>query len=209
MEQTNQKTGLNVSVKSFITAIAVIAVLMVLIYHVQPSSLTGGFAGVDVFFVISGFLITSLLVKEVQKTGTVSIKDFYARRARRLLPAATLVLLFSAVAGRLLLPETRHAELGWDVIAAALYFVNWALAWRSVDYLAEDSAPSLVQHYWSLSVEEQFYIVWPLMILVGAWLARRAGLRVLPVLGGAVYLAWRQMVGDAPVTETVAGGFEA
>ena len=166
-----------------IEGLRAIAVLMVLVYHVHPSSLTGGFAGVDVFFVISGYLITNLLVKEVRRSGTVSIRDFYARRARRLLPAATLVLLFSAVTGRLLLPETRHAELGSDVVAAALYFVNWALAWRSVDYLAEDSDPSLVQHYWSLSVEEQFYIVWPLLILVGIWVARRQRLKVVPLLG--------------------------
>ncbi|MGE9808592.1 acyltransferase family protein [Janibacter sp. G1551] len=167
-----------------IEGLRAVAVGTVLIYHLGVPALfglvprmTGGFVGVDIFFVISGFLITSLLIREATRTGTVSIVDFYARRARRLLPAATTVLLFTAIAGWLILPKPAHGDLVTDVIAATLYVINWALAFRSVDYLAEDAAPSPLQHYWSLSVEEQFYVVWPLMILVGMIVARRARLK--------------------------------
>src|SRR5690606_37069821 len=131
---------------------------------------------VDVFFVISGFLITRLLLKEYERTGTISLREFYARRVRRLLPAASLVLVVTAVAAFLLLPRGRSAETGSDIVASALYVVNWWLARRSVDYLAEDSHASLVQHFWSLSIEEQFYIFWPLLLLAVFVWAKRSGI---------------------------------
>ncbi|GAA5159983.1 acyltransferase family protein [Ornithinimicrobium tianjinense] len=171
-----------------IEGLRAIAVLMVLLYHAGVPGLSGGFAGVDVFFVISGYLITSQLVKEATATGHVSLPKFYARRARRLLPAATLVLLVTAVAGWLVLPPSRHATLGADVVGATMYVVNWLLAFRQVDYLAEDADPSLLQHYWSLSVEEQFYVVWPLLILLVLWLTRRLRLRLRRVLTVALVL---------------------
>jgi peptidoglycan/LPS O-acetylase OafA/YrhL len=179
-----------------IEGLRAIAVLMVLLYHAGVPGLSGGFAGVDVFFVISGFLITSQLVSEARRTGTVSLARFYARRARRLLPAASLVLVVTAVAGWLVLPPGRRGELGTDVVGATLYVVNWVFAGREVDYLAEDSAPSLLQHYWSLSVEEQFYVVWPLLILLVLWLGRRlrlsltSGLTLVLGLVVAASLAW-------------------
>jgi len=159
-----------------------VAVLLVIVYHLTLGLFTGGFAGVDVFFVISGFLITSLMLREVARTGTVSIPRFYARRARRLLPAASLVLLVSTVIGWLILPASALANLARDVIAATFYVVNWALALASVDYLAEDNTPTAVQHYWSLSVEEQFYVVWPLLILLAVWWARRTRLSAGPIM---------------------------
>ncbi len=159
-----------------IEGLRAVAVLMVLVYHVGFDVLPGGFAGVDVFLVISGFLITSQLLAELDRTGRISLVAFYARRARRLLPAATVVLVFTALAGLFVVPAAQLANLGRDVAAAALYVVNWALAWRSVDYLAEDAAVSPLQHYWSLSVEEQYYLVWPLLILLGVLVARRFGL---------------------------------
>ncbi len=165
-----------------IEGLRAIAVGTVLIYHVGIPFMPGGFVGVDIFFVISGFLITSLLVREASATGTISIADFYARRARRLLPPASTVLLFTALAGWLVLPGSEKANLGSDVVAATFYVVNWALALRSVDYLAEDAAPSALQHYWSLSVEEQFYVFWPLIIIVGLAVARRTQLRPKPLL---------------------------
>ena len=165
-----------------IEGLRAIAVLMVLAFHVGLPGSGGGFAGVDVFFVISGYLITSQLVREARRDGRISLPQFYARRARRLLPAASLVLVATTLAGWLLLPRGRHADLGTEVLAATGYVVNWLLAWREVDYLAEDQNPSLVQHYWSLSVEEQFYVVWPLLIIVVLWLVRRHGLRLLPLL---------------------------
>lgn len=165
-----------------------IAVGTVLAYHAGVPKLTGGFAGVDVFFVISGFLITSLLVREADRSGRISILEFYARRARRLLPAASLVLIVTAVAGRFLLPQNQHANLASDVLAATLYVVNWALAFRAVDYLAEDAAVSPVQHYWSLSVEEQFYVVWPLLMIVGIVAAKAWGWSFRRLLFGLLLL---------------------
>ncbi|GII55563.1 acyltransferase [Planotetraspora thailandica] len=148
------------------------AVGLVVLYHAGIPFLPGGFAGVDVFFVISGFLITTQLVSEVDRAGTISLVRFYARRAKRLLPAAGVVLLVTAVLTRLLIPSTRWKEIGGDIAGSALYAVNWRFADRAVDYLAEDSQPSPVQHFWSLAVEEQFYLVWPLLILAGVVVAK-------------------------------------
>jgi len=150
-----------------------VAVSMVLLYHLGVGWATGGFAGVDVFFVISGFLITGQLVKEVERTGTIALADFYSRRAKRLFPAAALVLLATVGLTLFTLPPTRWAEIGGDVFASAAYFINWRLAARSVDYLAEDSVPSPVQHFWSLAVEEQYYIIWPVLLFVALFLLRR------------------------------------
>ena len=165
-----------------IEGLRAIAVLMVLAYHLGLPGSGGGFAGVDVFFVISGYLITSQLVREAQRDGRISLLRFYARRARRLLPAATVVLVATTLAGWWLLPRGRHTDLGAEVLAATGYAVNWLFASREVDYLAEDQVPSLVQHYWSLSVEEQFYVVWPVLIIAVLWVTRRFRLRLLPVL---------------------------
>ncbi|MEV0274244.1 acyltransferase family protein [Hamadaea sp. NPDC050747] len=150
-----------------------IAVGLVLFYHAGVPFLAGGFVGVDVFFVISGFLITSLLTAELGRTGRISLLGFYARRAKRLLPATALVLIVTAVLTAFAIPRTQWQDVGGDIIAAALYLINWRLADRSVDYLAEDSVASPVQHFWSLAVEEQFYLVWPLVVLAIAVLAKR------------------------------------
>jgi len=157
-----------------IEGLRAVAVGLVLVYHAGVRQLPGGFIGVDIFFVISGFLITGLLLREVESTGRLSLSGFYARRAKRLLPATALVLVAAAVVTWLWLPQTQRAILGGDVVAAAFYVVNWRLADRSVDYLAEGVVPSPVQHFWSLAVEEQFYVVWPLVILLVLVLARRS-----------------------------------
>lgn len=159
-----------------------IAVGLVLLYHGGLSFLPGGFVGVDVFFVISGFLITSLLIKEVDRGGTISLPRFYARRAKRLLPAAAIVLAATAALTFLVLPRTRWSDIGGDIASAALYFVNWRLAATEVDYLAENSAASPVQHFWSLAVEEQYYFVWPVLLLIAAFVARRLGRAIRPTL---------------------------
>ena len=125
------------------------------------------------FFVISGYLITSMIVTEVMQTGRLRLGRFYARRARRLLPAAATVLVATAVATVVWLPVTRWREIAGDMASTALYVVNWRLAGRSVDYLAEGSAASPVQHFWSLAVEEQFYVLWPVLVLVAVLWARR------------------------------------
>lgn len=151
-----------------------LAVALVVGYHLHAAAVPGGFVGVDVFFVISGFLITAHLL--ARPPGSVrDLGAFWGRRIRRLLPAALLVLVASLVATRLLAPETSWAATASDARAAALHVVNWALAGRAVDYLASDDAPTAVQHYWSLSVEEQFYLVWPLLVAGVVLLARRRG----------------------------------
>ncbi len=159
-----------------------VAVLSVLAFHAGLPVVPGGFLGVDIFFVISGFLITGLLAREAARDGRISLTRFYARRAKRLLPAAVLVLVATALLSWWALPATRWAEIGGDLVASAAYVINWRLAARSVDYLAEDSVASPVQHYWSLAVEEQFYLLWPLLILVGTILVRRRRLVLRPVL---------------------------
>ncbi|HTR94610.1 MAG TPA: acyltransferase family protein [Trebonia sp.] len=145
-----------------------LAVAMVVIYHLHPSWLPGGFAGVDVFFVISGFLITGHLLREYQKTRRVHLLAFWGRRAKRLVPAAALVLTVTWLLSRLVLPVTRLADTAAQIRASALYYQNWQLAWNAVDYLKSADAASPVQHFWSLSVEEQFYLGWPLLFLLAA-----------------------------------------
>lgn len=154
-------------------ALRALAVGLVVVYHLWPERLPGGFIGVDVFFVISGFLITSHLLREVARTGTVSVTRFWARRIRRLLPAAFVVLLACFALTLLCLPKALWSQSFIEIAASAVYVENWVLAANSVDYLAAANEASIVQHYWSLSVEEQFYIVWPWLIVLAMILARR------------------------------------
>ncbi|MDG4780375.1 acyltransferase [Micromonospora sp. WMMD961] len=150
-----------------------LAVVLVLVGHASQQLVPGGFVGVDVFFVISGFLITGLLVAEVNRTGHLSLIGFYGRRAKRLLPAAVVVLIGTLLLTFAFLPRTRWSATGWDVVFSGLYAMNWRLAEQSVDYLAANRAPSILQHFWSLGVEEQFYLVWPLLLAAAVWLGRR------------------------------------
>jgi peptidoglycan/LPS O-acetylase OafA/YrhL len=156
-------------------------VILVVAYHLWPGAVAGGFVGVDVFFVISGFLITGHLLQHPPRSAR-DLLEFWGRRIRRILPAALLVLAVTAVATRLLAPETRWVATATEIVASALYVENWALAANSVDYLAAAAAPSPVQHYWSLSIEEQFYIVWPVALLGAYWLAGRLPLAPRPVV---------------------------
>ncbi|MFC4561722.1 acyltransferase family protein [Nocardiopsis mangrovi] len=150
-----------------------VAVVLVLLYHVDKDLIPGGYAGVDVFFVISGFLITTLLLREARDHGRVSLARFYVRRIRRILPASTLVLLVTGAAAFALLPSPRLLDTAGQLVASAAYLENIYLAQQAVDYLAAEAAASPVQHYWSLAVEEQFYLVWPLLFLGWAALGRR------------------------------------
>ncbi|MCU1606053.1 MAG: acyltransferase 3 [Modestobacter sp.] len=158
-----------------VQALRALAVALVVVYHFWPNRLQGGYVGVDVFFVISGFLITSHLHRELLTRGTVSLRAFYARRARRLLPASLLVLVVATLASWLFLPVTRWAATAKEVLASTFSVQNWLLATRAVDYSALDDAASPVQHFWSLSVEEQYYLAWPSLILVLVAAGRRKG----------------------------------
>ena len=172
-----------------IQALRGIAVLTVVVYHLWPGALPGGFVGVDVFFVISGFLITGQIVREARRTGSVSLAAFWARRAKRILPAALVVLAACALATKATVPETQWDQFFAEITASTAYLENWHLAGAAVDYQALDDAPSPVRHFWSLSVEEQFYLVWPLLILLALVVLRgRIGL----VLGAvtAASFAW-------------------
>ena len=151
-----------------IQALRTIAVLAVVVYHINPDWLPGGFIGVDVFFVISGYLITAGLLRRVAEHGRISAADFWANRARRILPAATLTIITVTIASLFILPRSQFATLSLQAVASGFYVQNYALAQQSVDYLAADSAPTPFQHFWSLSIEEQFYIFWP-MLVVAAW----------------------------------------
>ncbi|GII99349.1 peptidoglycan/LPS O-acetylase OafA/YrhL [Sediminihabitans luteus] len=159
-----------------VQALRALAVGIVVAYHLRPDLLTGGFVGVDVFFVISGFLITGHMVREVRSTGRVDLARFWAARARRILPAGLLVLAVVTAVATFVYPVTAWAGLARQALASVLYVQNWVLAADSVDYLALDDAPTVYQHFWSLAVEEQFYLLWPLLVagVAAAVAARRA-----------------------------------
>lgn len=148
-----------------IQALRALAVLLVVVYHLEPRILPGGYIGVDIFLVISGFLITSHLLREADRTGRIDLLSFYAGRVRRILPAALLVIVVVVAVTLLLLPSTLWESLGIQAVASALSVQNWVLAASSVDYLAAEEAPSALQHFWSLGVEEQFYLFWPLLVV--------------------------------------------
>lgn len=156
-----------------IQALRAAAVLSVVLYHLWPNRLPGGFVGVDVFFAISGFLITGHLLGEVDRTGRIAVGTFWARRIRRLLPASLLVLLVTAVAVLLVVPRTYWTQFSQAILGSTLYAENWVLASQAVDYLAADNTATPVQHFWSLGVEEQFYLIWPILLLLTVLAARR------------------------------------
>ena len=155
-----------------IQGLRAVAVLLVVVYHFYPGRLSGGYIGVDIFFVISGYLITGQLARELSRTGRIALPAFWAKRARRLLPASIVVLIFATLMTLLVLPLSGLVASLREILASTFYVENWALAASAVDYLSS-SDESLVQHYWSLSLEEQFYILWPLLLLGAAWLAAR------------------------------------
>lgn len=155
-----------------------IAVTLVLLEHAGVSLVSGGFIGVDVFFVLSGFLITGLMLKEIETTGRISIVRFYARRARRLLPAGTLVLVSTVVASYAWIGGTRAERVAEDARWSALFASNFRFIQQGTDYLDARLPPSPLQHFWSLAVEEQFYAVWPLAMMAIALLFKRIPLRL-------------------------------
>jgi peptidoglycan/LPS O-acetylase OafA/YrhL len=161
-----------------IEGLRAVAIGAVLLYHAGVPGAEGGFIGVDVFFVISGFLITGLLIREWTSEGRISLLVFYARRFRRLLPAALLAIAATTLASYLVLSSLRFPGVALDAGAAALYVSNLRFAANAIDYLGSEAAPSPLLHFWSLSVEEQYYLFWPLIIMLSlrALARRRLGL---------------------------------
>jgi peptidoglycan/LPS O-acetylase OafA/YrhL len=167
-----------------------VAVLLVVLYHAGVPRLTGGFVGVDVFFVISGFVITGLLLRERHQTGGTSVLGFYARRARRILPAATLVILVAVACSYLMLGVISGNIVADDGRWAAAFLSNIHFEAQGTSYLTSSLPPSPLQNYWSLSVEEQFYVVYPTMFLLVARMTRVLTLRTrLAIALGMVIIA--------------------
>ena len=159
--------------------------MLVILNHLLGKP-AGGFVGVDVFFVLSGFVITGLLLREAESKGRVSLRDFYKRRVKRIAPAAVVVLLATVGTGSLLLSIPRAEQLRGDALWAALFGANWRFISLGTDYLHATDAVSPVQHFWSLSVEEQFYLVWPLIVIVTLLLGRARLRRALAICAAVI-----------------------
>ncbi|MGP5587325.1 acyltransferase family protein [Glutamicibacter ardleyensis] len=173
-----------------IQGLRAIAVGLVVLYHFWPNRLPGGFIGVDIFFVISGFLITSHLISKPPRR-LADVGTFWMRRVKRLLPASFLVIFVSVLGIWAFAPKTVWQDWGLQAIAATFYFQNWFLAINKVDYMAEADAPSPFQHFWSLSVEEQFYFFWPIaigLLVLVAQLKRLSVKNVALTAVGAVFV---------------------
>lgn len=165
-QEDTATTGLGASsYRSDLDGLRAVSVLLVVLFHADVPPFTGGFVGVDVFFVLSGYLITGLLLRESGVAGGISIAAFWARRARRLLPAATVVVLCTLVAGMIVSSPLRWQGLATEALASSMYVANFAFGFESLDYFAPAVESSPFLHMWSLSIEEQFYILWPLGIL--------------------------------------------
>ncbi|MGN7471212.1 acyltransferase family protein [Brevibacillus sp. SAFN-007a] len=184
-----------------IDGLRALAVLAVLFYHVNDKWAPGGLLGVGIFFVLSGYLITDLLIAQWRRYGRLDMKDFWLRRARRLLPALLLLLVVVVTTVALFLPE-QMGRLRGDVWAAIFYVSNWWLVFSEVSYFEKFGPPSPLGHLWSLAVEEQFYLIWPLLVALGLSVVRRRGPLVMMTLGlaacSAVLMAVMYVPGEDP-----------
>lgn len=177
-----------------------IAVMAVLLYHSGVIAVPGGFLGVDIFFVLSGFLITSLLLQEIQYTAAVSFSQFYLRRARRLLPALLLTLALSAVLVLLFAHDAAY-QFRHDAIASMFYVTNWWYVFNDLSYFEAMGRPPFLQHLWSLAVEEQFYLLWPLaLVFLFRWRGRPGVGRValMVALGSSLLMALGSFIWNLP-----------
>ncbi len=166
-----------------IQGLRALAVLLVVLYHAQLSAISGGFVGVDVFYVISGFVITGVLLRERAGSGRTSLLSFYGRRCRRIIPAVTLVIVTTVVASYVVLGALYGYQTAIDGRWAAVFLVNLHFAAEGTNYLSSQLPPSPLQNLWSLSVEEQFYVVYPTLFLLVAALWKRVALRVRLAVG--------------------------
>jgi peptidoglycan/LPS O-acetylase OafA/YrhL len=168
-----------------------IAVAAVFLYHSRIDWLPGGFLGVDLFFVLSGYLITSLLLVEWEAGNRIDLRRFWLRRARRLLPALVVVVLAGLILGAIF-ARSDLARTRGDAVSSLLYYTNWHLIFANHSYFVRMGSPSLLQHLWSLAVEEQFYVIWPLLLVPGLVLVgrRRLPFLVVPAIAGSTALMW-------------------
>jgi peptidoglycan/LPS O-acetylase OafA/YrhL len=186
-------SGLDSAFRADIQGLRALAVILVVADHTvgMPS---GGFVGVDVFYVISGYLITSILMREIATTGGISFRAFYARRIKRILPAATVVLFVTTTVAYLVWYLPRATQTALDALAAALFVENWHLIGAGTNYLQADRPVSPLQHYWSLSIEEQFYALWPLLLFAAVRVVparyRHAAIVSLITIGATTSLTW-------------------
>ncbi|MCV7377221.1 acyltransferase [Mycobacterium alsense] len=172
-EEVQPRRPPNKEFRPDIEGLRAVAVVAVVLFHAHVPGMSGGLVGVDVFFIISGFLITGLLWREVSSTGTVGLRRFYGARARRLLPASATVGVVIMIGAAAMSPVLRLRSVFDDGIASALYVSNYRFMLQGINYLA-DALPSPFLHYWSLGVEEQFYLVWPALIIGTAWLIKHS-----------------------------------
>jgi peptidoglycan/LPS O-acetylase OafA/YrhL len=165
--------GIDLSFRPDVEGLRAVAVLLVVLFHAGVSWFSGGYVGVDVFFVISGFLITGLLLREHEQRGRISILGFYARRVRRILPAAMLVIVLTVLASYYIQNLIQYAKVSQDGRWCALFVGNIHFGTETTGYFQQSAAPSPLEHFWSLAVEEQFYLAWPtFVLLVGAVLKK-------------------------------------
>lgn len=172
VETMNRSLNINRVFRPEIEGIRAVAAILVAVYHIWFGTVSGG---VDVFFVISGFLITTTLLTGFERNGQIGIIEYLMRLVRRLFPMAFLVLTVTGIMSFLFLPEIRWVQTLQELTASALYTENWLLAINSVDYLAQNHEASPVQHFWALSMQGQFYILWPFILIVALWIARFMG----------------------------------
>jgi peptidoglycan/LPS O-acetylase OafA/YrhL len=180
-----------------IQGLRAVAALLVLIYHAHL--VPGGFIGVDIFYVISGYLITALIIREIDKTGRLDLNKFYQRRIKRLLPTSIFVLVMTTLIGFFVLPTITRDALGRDLFAAAAYVSNYLFAWWENDYQNLNATPSPFIHYWSLAVEEQFYLIWPIFILFLSKYGRRAILNGVAIVTAISFLFSLYLTQVAPI----------
>src|SRR5690606_2612746 len=183
-------SGAGHAFRTDINGLRAVAVLAVVVYH-AGIAVPGGFTGVDVFYVISGYLISSLLLREVDRTGTVDLVAFWTRRMRRLVPALALVVAATLLACLVLLSPLVWGRLAAHGAASMLFVSNLLFPCQGQNYFSDSATPSPFLHTWSLGIEEQFYLFWPLLVLLAAGIARRGrvpALRTLRLLFGGTFV---------------------
>jgi peptidoglycan/LPS O-acetylase OafA/YrhL/putative intracellular protease/amidase len=191
----------NISYRPDIDGLRAVAVMSVLLFHVDPGWMPGGYVGVDVFFVISGYLITSVISEQI-KTGGFTYADFYRRRIKRLFPVLFTVIISTIIAGSFILGESAFMRLAMSAIAGTFFFANIYFAYGlDSDYFAPDTAFEPLLHLWSLGVEEQFYLFWPVILGIfgAAWLFRWGGIGVIAVVSALSFLLAEWVVRDHPM----------